>query len=60
MFRSPQSILFDIWNQVVYLVNKEAGDSDQTCDTDGQEAETDLTEIETVDRRINKWKHFEE
>ena len=60
MFRSSQPILFDVRNQVVYLVNKEAGDSDQTCDANGQEAKTDLTEIVTVYRRIDKRKHFEE
>ena len=60
MFRSPKSISFDVGDQIIDLVCKEAGNADQTSNTNCQKAEADFTEIETVDGWVNKRKHFEE
>ncbi len=60
MLGSAKTVLLDVRNQVLELIDQEAGDAYQACDADGDEAETGFTEIEAVDGPINKRKGFEE
>jgi hypothetical protein len=60
MLGRPQTILLDVWDEVLELVDQKAGNSDQTGDTNSYEAETCFAEVEVVDWRVNQFKDFEE
>jgi hypothetical protein len=55
-----QAVLFDVRDEVVDLVDEEAGNADETGDADGQEAEANLAEVEMVDGWVDKREDFEE
>lgn len=60
MFRGTHTILLDIWDQILELVDEEAGDTNQACNANDDEAETCLAEVEIIYRRIYEWEDLEE
>ena len=60
MLRCPQTILLDVWDEVLKLVDQEGGHPDQTGDTNGYEAETCFAKVEVVNWRIHQLENFEE
>ena len=43
MLRRSQTVLFDVWDQVLELVRQEAGDADHASDANGDEAQAGLS-----------------
>jgi hypothetical protein len=60
MFWSSKSVFLNIWDEIPYLVDEESGHGNNTCDSDRQKAESNLTDVEVVDWWVNKWEYLEE
>jgi len=60
VFGGAETVGFNIGDEVVVLVEKERGDSDEAGNADCEEAEAGFAEVETVDVGVDKGKCFEE
>jgi len=60
VFGSTQTVLLDVWDEIVDLVYKETRDGENATDANCQEAEAYFAQVEVVNRRIYERENLEE
>ena len=60
MFLCPQTVLLDVWLQVVVLIGEINAESDDTSDNDACEYQSQFPKVKSVRSNVDQWEGLEE